>query len=617
MEKDQGVGRLGFLDPPARLFRSRARAQTGEQRAVDRDPRLVKSGTRSAMLVCVAVAALARLPGRCTGPPRVQLVEEAVGRSEAPDDRPHDRGLGLRLPGPRVYVDQPDRDAALSREPSQPDGRRLRRALQPGYASGLGGLEQDVPLLRLVVRAVDVRRVGLRLAGMARVALTIVAALFGVGCGSGDERPVERSAFLGDVSQLEPGKGDEPSLLYISPTADFSAYERVVIDPVTVWHASGSSPDRLPGAELRALAERFESAIRTRMQASIFEVVDEPRAGTLRIRAALTEGGRGQTKLDLARAHVQSRTPTGISEPTPSRSCAARSNWRFWTQSPASAWPRRSTTASSPLRVRKRATGWPATPWRGATSRRSSTLARAGSLRGSPHSTSSALPNLHDRPRVRRVNDLAEGDQARIEEHQTENPDTLFVGVLVYRRSLILVPLLALALGNTCATMPETPPPDLPEPLARAFSDPEADAVRHVVERRCMVCHACYDAPCQLVLSSRDGLARGANKHPVYDAARLLAATPTRLGIDAQTPEAVARARVLPGCGERLRWVAEPAARDARARRGAPLRARRAAARGLPARSEPRAQLPARGRGPRLRCQTSDRRHALRHGPTE
>jgi hypothetical protein len=149
------------------------------------------------------------------------------------------------------------------------------------------------------------------LAGIARVALASGVALFGAGCGSGDERRVERSAFLGDVSQLEPGKGDEPSLLYISPTADFSAYEYVVIDPVTVWYGSGSSPDRLPGVELRALAERFESAMRTRMQASIFEVVDEPRAGALRIRAALTDGGRDQAKLDLARAHGVIADTTG------------------------------------------------------------------------------------------------------------------------------------------------------------------------------------------------------------------------------------------------------------------------------------------------------------------
>jgi hypothetical protein len=47
------------------------------------------------------------------------------------------------------------------------------------------------------------------------------------------------------------------------------------------------------------------------MQASIFEVVDEPRAGALRIRAALTDGGRGQTKLDLARAHGVIADTTG------------------------------------------------------------------------------------------------------------------------------------------------------------------------------------------------------------------------------------------------------------------------------------------------------------------
>lgn len=151
----------------------------------------------------------------------------------------------------------------------------------------------------------------MRLARMAHVALAIATAVPGVGCGSGDARPHQRSAFLGDVSQLEPGKGDEPSLVYISPTADFAAYERVVIDPVTVWHASGSLPGRLPAAELRALAERFASAIQTRMQTSVFEVVDEPRAGTLRIRAAFTERGRDWTKLDLARAQGGIANTTG------------------------------------------------------------------------------------------------------------------------------------------------------------------------------------------------------------------------------------------------------------------------------------------------------------------
>ena len=63
------------------------------------------------------------------------------------------------------------------------------------------------------------------------------------------------------------------------------------------------------------------------------------------------------------------------------------------------------------------------------------------------------------------------------------------------------------------------------------------EKVRPVLESRCVVCHGCYDAPCQLKLSSPEGIHRGANKEKVYNAARLTAAAPTRLFIDAITTE--------------------------------------------------------------------------------
>ncbi len=56
---------------------------------------------------------------------------------------------------------------------------------------------------------------------------------------------------------------------------------------------------------------------------------------------------------------------------------------------------------------------------------------------------------------------------------------------------------------------------------------------KHVLDRRCAVCHACSDAPCQLSLASFEGIARGANKTPVYDGGRLRAADPSRLFLDA------------------------------------------------------------------------------------
>jgi len=63
------------------------------------------------------------------------------------------------------------------------------------------------------------------------------------------------------------------------------------------------------------------------------------------------------------------------------------------------------------------------------------------------------------------------------------------------------------------------------------------DKVRPVLESRCVVCHGCYDAPCQLKLSSPEGIHRGANKEKVYNASRFSAAEPTRLFIDAITTE--------------------------------------------------------------------------------
>ena len=60
--------------------------------------------------------------------------------------------------------------------------------------------------------------------------------------------------------------------------------------------------------------------------------------------------------------------------------------------------------------------------------------------------------------------------------------------------------------------------------------------VQPILQRRCVVCHGCYDAPCQLKLGAWEGVARGASRASVYDAARLREAPPSRLFVDAQSP---------------------------------------------------------------------------------
>ena len=59
--------------------------------------------------------------------------------------------------------------------------------------------------------------------------------------------------------------------------------------------------------------------------------------------------------------------------------------------------------------------------------------------------------------------------------------------------------------------------------------------VKAVLEQRCMVCHGCYDAPCQLKLDAWEGLLRGASKDKVYDGTRLVNANLTRLFEDARS----------------------------------------------------------------------------------
>jgi hypothetical protein len=66
------------------------------------------------------------------------------------------------------------------------------------------------------------------------------------------------------------------------------------------------------------------------------------------------------------------------------------------------------------------------------------------------------------------------------------------------------------------------------------YTSPDADTELYnkahaVIEQRCVVCHACYDSPCQLKLTSMEGISRGANKTEVYDAYRLLATSDSSL----------------------------------------------------------------------------------------
>jgi len=61
------------------------------------------------------------------------------------------------------------------------------------------------------------------------------------------------------------------------------------------------------------------------------------------------------------------------------------------------------------------------------------------------------------------------------------------------------------------------------------------EAVQKLFNARCILCHSCNNAPCQLKLTSFDGLQRGASRIEVIHPTRLQSIPPTRLGIDANS----------------------------------------------------------------------------------
>lgn len=67
----------------------------------------------------------------------------------------------------------------------------------------------------------------------------------------------------------------------------------------------------------------------------------------------------------------------------------------------------------------------------------------------------------------------------------------------------------------------------------RAAAISYVDEVQPILTQKCVACHTCYDAPCQLNLGSSEGALRGASKQLVYDGTRTEAQATTRLYYDA------------------------------------------------------------------------------------
>jgi hypothetical protein len=131
-----------------------------------------------------------------------------------------------------------------------------------------------------------------------------IALVFAVGCASRAKvPPTDFSGFLDDYSVLRPGASGEVALIYRNLDAQWTTYDKVLFELVTLWRSGKNSLDPVPEGDLLRLIADLENAVRHRLGAS-FELVDVPQPGAMRIRLAITEARASDPILDVLRGRA-------------------------------------------------------------------------------------------------------------------------------------------------------------------------------------------------------------------------------------------------------------------------------------------------------------------------
>lgn len=121
------------------------------------------------------------------------------------------------------------------------------------------------------------------------------------------QRSVNTSGFLSDYSQLQKGKGDEALMVYIDPDADFSQYNKIILEPVRIVASEDSKMANLKPEDSQKLADYFYAALNKELGKD-YQMVSQPGPDTMRIRTALTDATGSRVALDT----VSTVLPIGL-----------------------------------------------------------------------------------------------------------------------------------------------------------------------------------------------------------------------------------------------------------------------------------------------------------------
>lgn len=130
-------------------------------------------------------------------------------------------------------------------------------------------------------------------------AVVTAAALLLAGCAASQQaRDVQESGFLGqDYERLRPGEEGEALLVYRNPEADWAKYDKIKLDPVTIWVGEGSEFEDFSQPERQELADTLYTMINEELSQD-FQMVDQPGPGVLQIQVAITDAQASNPTMD-------------------------------------------------------------------------------------------------------------------------------------------------------------------------------------------------------------------------------------------------------------------------------------------------------------------------------
>ena len=131
-------------------------------------------------------------------------------------------------------------------------------------------------------------------------------------CATTEKAPVKQAdlncgLLADDCNRLTPGGKDQASLRYINPAAQWTKYNKIMIEPVSFW---GGDTTKVPPADQQKLVTYFDQQLQEHLKKK-FEIVQEPGSGVMKVQVAMTDAsaatpGLRSVSMLIPQAHLLS-----------------------------------------------------------------------------------------------------------------------------------------------------------------------------------------------------------------------------------------------------------------------------------------------------------------------